>query len=182
MTCVIGYKTEEGIWMGADSAGTDGFGSQMPRADTKVFHNGPMTFGFCGSFRMGQLLRFNLKVPAQAEGLSDFEFMVTNFVDAVRKTLKRGGFTHKKNNVESGGEFLVAYKDSLYHIEEDFQVGLDTRDFVAIGSGTWTAGGAMAVLSELGMAPRQAILKALKIVADQDAYVAAPFVVIKHKG
>lgn len=181
MTCVIGYHTDAGIWIGADSAGTDGYGGQTIRADLKVFNANGMTFGFCGSYRMGQLLRYNLVKPPQPEGMDDYEYMVTLFIDAVRDCLKKGGFTYISKNVEEGGEFLVAYKDGLYHIEDDFQVGMSTRDYEAIGSGGTVASGAMAILTADEVAPATAIKRALKVAADQDAYVAAPFVVLKHK-
>jgi ATP-dependent protease HslVU (ClpYQ) peptidase subunit len=179
MTCVIGYHTDDGIWIGADSAGTDGFGGRTMRADTKVFTNGPMLFGFCGSFRMGQLLRYALTPPPQPEGVSDFQYMVTTFIDEVRSVLKKGGYTYIKNNEEVGGDFIVAYKDKLYHVEEDFQVGLSTRSYVAIGSGADVAHGAMAVSAEED--PVKKIKAALKASSEHNAYVAPPFVVRKHK-
>ncbi len=180
MTCVIGYHTDSGTWIGADSAGTDGWGSQTIRADTKVFSHHGMTMGFSGSFRMGQLLRFEFIPSEHPEGMDDYEYMVRHFVNDVRKVLKRGGFTHVKNNVEIGGEFLVAYRNGLYCVEEDFQVGINTRDYAAIGSGATVASGAMAILVQDGAEPSKAIRRALKVASEQDAFVAPPFVVRKH--
>lgn len=180
MTCVIGYHTDEGTWIGADSAGTDGWGGQTIRADTKVFNHHGMTMGFCGSYRMGQLLRFNLVPSDHPARMKDYEYMVTVFIEDVRRVLKAGGYTHIKNNVEEGGEFLVAYRGGLYHVEDDFQVALSTRDYVAIGSGANVASGAMAILSADEVEPVKAIKRALKVTSEQDAYVAPPFVVRKH--
>lgn len=181
MTCVVGYRTDAGIWIGADSAGTTEYGSQTLRADSKVFACHGFTMGFCGSFRMGQVLRFNLTPSAHSEGLDDYEYMVTTFVEDVRKVLKRAGYSHIKNNVETGGNFLVAYRDALYEVEDDFQVGITTRSYACIGSGEEIASGAMSILDEHEMAPDKIIKRALKAAADHDAYVAAPFKVIKHK-
>lgn len=182
MTCVIGYQTDDGIWIGADSAGSTEYGAQTIRADTKVFYHGPMLFGFCGSYRMGQLLRYNLELSPHPKGMDDYEYMVRHFIEDVRDVLHDGGFTKIKNNVEMGGFFIVAYKDGLYQIEDDFQVGVNTRDYVCIGSGEEYAYGAMAVLTETTEDPVKVIKRALKVSADNNAFVAPPFLVKKHKG
>ena len=181
MTCIVALKTEEGIWVGGDSAGTnlEYGGTQTLRADLKVFKNGPMTFGFCGSFRMGQLLRYRLQIPAQPHGMDDYQYMVTTFIDEVRKVLKEGGYTYIAKNVETGGEFVVIYKDTIYLIEEDFQVGVSSNNYVAIGSGMDLALGALYVLDHSD--PQKVIKEALKAAAEFNAYVAAPFHVMKHK-
>lgn len=181
MTCVIGHKTRDGIWIGADSAGTDPWGGQTIRADTKVFRIGRMTMGFCGSFRMGQLLRFDLKPTPHPDGMPPYEYMVRVFISDVRKVLKEGGFAHVKHGVEEGGEFLVAYRDSLYHVESDFQVGIGADSYACIGSGGMVASGAMAILSADEVNPATAIKRALRVASEQDAYVAPPFVVRKHR-
>jgi ATP-dependent protease HslVU (ClpYQ) peptidase subunit len=181
MTCVIGYKTEKGIWIGADSAGTTEFGQQTLRGDTKVFRRHGMTFGFCGSFRMGQLLRFGLYKIEHPVGMDDFEYMVTKFIEDVRATLRVGGYTHIKDNEESGGDFLVAYRNELYQIEPDFQVALSTRAYTCIGSGADVAFGAMHALADWWSTPPVTVKRALSAAADHDAYVSPPFVVVKHK-
>lgn len=181
MTCVIGYQTDDTVYIGADSAGTDGYGSQTLRADTKVFKNGPLLFGFCGSYRMGQLLRFKFTPTPQPEGMDDYEYMVKHFIEDARKCLKAGGFTWVEKNTETGGDFLVGYKNKLFHVEEDFQVGISSDDYVAIGSGTDLAMGAMDILTTdvEEMTPTAMIKRALKVAAAHDAYVAPPFVVMK---
>lgn len=181
MTCVIGYKTDEGIWIGADSAGTTPWGSQTLRADQKVFNRNGFTMGFCGSFRMGQVLRFNLVATQQPEGMDDYEYMVTTFVEDVRKVLKRAGYSHIKNNVETGGNFIVAYRNGLYEVEEDYQVGITTRAYACTGSGMDIASGAMSILQDQEIEPAAAIKQALKSAANHDAYVSAPFRVVKHR-
>lgn len=179
MTCVIGLETPEGVWIGADSAGTDEYGGQTLRADTKVFRHGPMLFGFCGSYRMGQLLRYQLELSAQPYTIEDYEYMVRYFIEDVRHVLNVGGFTWIEKNVETGGQFVVAYNNKLYSVEEDFQVGISSRDYVCIGSGGDVASGAMAALADTELTPTNQIKKALKIASKHDAYVAPPFVVMK---
>lgn len=180
MTCIIGYHTDDGIWLGADSAGSNEYGSQTIRADTKIYQNGPMLIGACGSYRMSQLLRY-MDIPKHPEGMPNFEYMVRIFVESCRKTLKRGGYTHIKNNEELGGTWIVGYDDALFEIQDDFQVGMSTKDYVCIGSGEEYAYGAMGVLHEIEEDPVKAIKKALKIAAQHNAFVAAPFLVRQLK-
>lgn len=178
MTCIIGYHTDDGIWVGADSAGSNEFGNQTIRADTKIYQNGPMLMGACGSYRMSQLLRF-MSIPAHPEGMQNFEYMVTVFIEAARKALKKGGYTWVEKNREEGGVWVVGYNDDLFEIQDDFQVGMSTKDYVCIGSGEEYAYGAMDVLHEIEENPVKAIKRALKIAAQHNAFVAAPFLVRK---
>jgi ATP-dependent protease HslVU (ClpYQ) peptidase subunit len=62
MTCVIGYvdKKTKDIFIGADSSAALG-DEIFKRSDEKVFVSGPMIFGFAGSFRMGQILRYSFE-------------------------------------------------------------------------------------------------------------------------
>jgi hypothetical protein len=138
-----------------------------------------MLFGFCGSYRMGQLLRYSLDLTPHPDDVGDYEYMVRYVVDDVRQCLRDGGFTWIEKNTETGGNFLVAYNGHLYGVEEDFQVGVAARPYVAIGSGGAVATGAMAVLAHSDLTPTKQIKRALKISSENDAFVAPPFVVMK---
>lgn len=70
MTCIVGIADGKKVWIGGDSQGTAGHALTI-RADTKVFVKDPMVFGFCGSYRMGQLLRHSLSLPKHYEGDTD---------------------------------------------------------------------------------------------------------------
>lgn len=151
MTCIIGMVHGGKAWIGGDSAGVAGY-NITTRADTKVFRNGPYVIGFTSSFRMGQLLQYNLTVPEQAEGVDDMRHMVTVFIPAVRQCLKDGGFLKKNSDVESGGSFLVAYRGQLYEVGSDFQVGQTVDNMAAVGCGEEVALGAMHALTHLDRA------------------------------
>jgi 20S proteasome alpha/beta subunit len=142
MTCIVAWKDKNGLYIGGDSAAIGGL-SITVRKDEKVFVNGPFIMGFSDSFRMGQLLRFSLKVPRQAPRTSDYEFMSTIFIEAVRKCLNDGGFAKKENNEETGGNFVVGYKDNLYEIDDDFQVAIPVDNYIALGCGQEFAYGSL---------------------------------------
>ncbi|MFN2388015.1 MAG: hypothetical protein ABR575_00190, partial [Actinomycetota bacterium] len=121
MTCIAALidNATGRVYVGGDSAGVAGWDLAV-RADAKVFRRGPFVLGFTSSFRMGQLLRYTLEAPQHPEGMADDEYMVTYFVDAVRRCLKRGGVAKRENDVEEGGTFIVGYRGGIYVIEGDY--------------------------------------------------------------
>lgn len=172
MTCVIGLVHRKRIYMGCDSSAV---GNRFIRTTNlpKVFRNGPFLIGFCGSFRMGQVLEHCLVVPDQRSGESAAGFMVTRFIESARAALKEKGVTSVEQNKEKGGQFLVGYKGHLYSVNNDFHVGDMLDGFDCIGSGAPVALGAMKALEGIG--PRQRIEKALEITAYYVADVMPPF-------
>lgn len=177
MTCIAGVKHGETVYIGADSAGVAGYSISI-RADQKVFVRGAMLFGAAGSFRMMQLLRYRLEIPAHAKGVSDHEYMVTDFIDAVRKCLKAGGARGEKDAVEhQDGCFLVGYRGRIYQIEGDFQVGYREEDFDSIGCGQDVALGSLH--SSKGKHPKDRIKAALTAAARFSAGVRPPFRILK---
>lgn len=178
MTCVIGLKTKDGILMGADSAGVSGRDLRI-RTMPKVFQNGKFMIGYTTSFRMGQLLQFQFDPPTQDEKISDEKFMCGDFINAVRKCFKDGGFSEIDKNVEEGGIFIVAYKGKLYKIHGDFQVGIEQDDFTVCGCGEDYALGALKVTQKL--LPRERIKLALETAEYFSAGVRRPFIILEMK-
>lgn len=147
------------------------------RKDPKVFRNGNMLIGFSGSFRMGQLLRFSLVPPEHPLDKDAYEYMATDFIEAVRKCLKDGGYTTVKDNVESGAYFLVGYQGRLFEILSDFQVAESHEDYTAIGCGMdFTLG---SLISTQGMDPSTRVEMALQAAGYFSSGVCEPFVVEK---
>ncbi|HZK68569.1 MAG TPA: hypothetical protein VFC36_03120, partial [Paludibacter sp.] len=121
MTCIVGMvdKNSNRVIIGGDSASSGG-SNVFIRKDPKVFKNGEFLIGCTTSFRMIQLLRFSLSLPEVTKDI--YEYMCTDFINEVRKCFKDGGYLQKyTNGDEKGGSFLVAYKNRLFKIEDDFQ-------------------------------------------------------------
>ena len=177
MTCIVGIVDNNKAWIGGDSAGVAGL-SLTVRSDAKVFTTSPFVMGFTSSFRMGQLLRYQLSPPKQPEWVGDHEFMVTVFVDAVRQCLKDGGFSESDKGVESGGCFLVGYRGRIYQIESDYQVGEAVDGYQAVGCGHDIARGALYALSKLDIEPEDRIRTALKAAVRMSAGVRGPFTIL----
>lgn len=177
MTCIVALVDKGDIYMGGDSAGVAGLDLQS-RADEKIFRNGPMVFGFTTSFRMGQLLRYSLKIPKNNHK-NDYSYMCTDFIDAVRDTLKKGGWASKKNETENGGTFLVGYHSKIYCIQDDYQVAMGTCGYNSVGCGDDYAKGVLFFLQTIIMPAKEQVRHALTAAAAMSAGVRAPFKIIK---
>jgi ATP-dependent protease HslVU (ClpYQ) peptidase subunit len=178
MTCIVGMVCPKtgNVYMGGDSAGVSGYSLQI-RTDEKVFRTGPFLMGFTTSFRMGQLLRYDLEPPEHPTKMSSMQYMVTRFIPTVRELFKGGGFQKLESGVESGGTFLVGYRNQLYNVQSDYQIAVPRCGMDAVGCGFELALGAMAALT--GQKPQQRIRRALEITAEFNIGVRAPFKVLK---
>lgn len=172
MTCIVAVKHGNKIFMGGDSAGSNGH-LTVVRKDEKVFIKDEMIFGYTSSFRMGQLLRYKLKLPEHPKTLSCLEYLSTVFVDEVRKVFKEGGYLSKTNENESGGCFLIGYKGQIFEIESDFQVGICNEDYASVGSGDMVALGSLYSTSKKD--PQVRIAMALEAASNFVTTVRPPF-------
>jgi len=176
MTCIVGLVNNNRVYMGADSASVSVADLVCrPTKLHKMFRRGPFLIGYTTSFRMGQLLEHWLEVPEQNSKQPDYEYMVKEFIEAVRSLFKEKGFSNIESNVESGGVFLVGYHNKLYTVYSDFQINIAADEFDSVGCGSKFALGAMAVL--LNRRPEKRIKKALEIAAFFSGGVCGPFFV-----
>lgn len=175
MTCIVGYldKKTKRVTIGADSAGVAGLDISI-RKDKKIFKNGDFIIGCTSSFRMIQLLQFKFTPPRITHD-DIYEYMCTDFVDGIRNCFKTGGFIEVDKNVESGGTFLVGYKDRLFCIHGDFQVAETLNGIDACGCGESYALGALEILQSADITPIDKITKSLEVAAKYSAGVSAPF-------
>ena len=171
--------------MAGDSAGVGGL-SIVTRSDKKVFLKkdsvgNEFGFGFTSSFRMGQLLQYNLNVPALPSECNLHEYMVTTLIPAIRLCLKEGGFSKIENNTEHGGTFLVAVRGRVFYVDEDFQVGENLPEFSACGCGEDLALGALYATRNLKLVASKRLTTALEAAQEFSAGVRAPFNIIEVK-
>jgi hypothetical protein len=177
LTCIVGLQAPEGgVLLGGDSAGLSGW-VRTHRADPKVFANGSFVIGFTTSFRFGQLLRFaDLPKPLDRTGEELDRFMVTDFVNCVRQTLKDGGWSKKENEREDAGTFLVGRNGVLFKVSDDYQVGRSLDGYDAAGCGWELALGALHATRR--RRPEDRVRVALEAAAYHSGGVHPPFVVV----
>lgn len=172
MTAIAALVDKGKIYIGGDSAGVAGLAISI-RADEKVFVNSQCIIGFTTSFRMGQLLQYKFVPPKQKRNTSDMQYMVVDFIDAVRKLFIDNDYGEK----DDGGQFIVGYKGKLYEIERDFQVACSAIGFAAVGCGAPLVLGSL--YSTVGMDPIKRINLSLEAASRFNAGVAAPFLIKK---
>ena len=67
MTCIVGVKDKDNIYLGADSAIND-INLIHTMVDTKVWKKGQFIFGYAGTLRVGQLIKYKMKIhPVSVE-------------------------------------------------------------------------------------------------------------------
>lgn len=172
MTCIAGIAQGGKVYMGADSMASNGQYRHIT-ALRKVFQVGEFLIGYTSSFRMGQILQYQLVVRQQQDGETDERYMVVAFVEAVRDCLKVKGYAAVNSNTETGGDFLVGYRGCLYSVYSDFQVNHFTSGLGVCGAGDEYALAALVALHD--WLPEDRIRRALEISAELSAMVAAPF-------
>ena len=176
MTCIVGLRQGNKVYIGGDSAGiTTGWDLTL-RADPKVFTLGEYAIGFTTSFRLGQLVRFRLKPPKPPKSRRRlYPFMVEQFAEATRECLKTGGMATREKEAEQGGTFIVGVHGRLFIVESDYQIVEPSLPFAAVGSGAPYALGSLA--TSRGN-PLARVRRALSIAEQFSAGVRGPFQVL----
>ena len=181
MTCIVGYKTNNNVYIGGDSAGVSGR-DIIIRADEKIFKNGNFIFGFTSSFRMGQILRYNFIPPKRKENITDDEYLYGDFIGEVIKIFKKSGYAKVDSNEVTGGVFLFGYKNELYYVGNDYQIGKSTKDYEAVGYGENYALGCLYALENTKLPIEAKKKKALETAEEFSTAVRRPFKLIDNTG
>lgn len=180
MTAIAGFVHYDGsVWMGGDSAGVAGL-SLTVRRDPKVFKRDGFLFGFTGSYRVAQLVRFNLQLPEHRPGVEPFDYLATSFVDSLRNCLKTGGTAREVEKEEIGGRFLLGYAGRLFQLDFDYQVGEALSGFDAVGCGADVCRGALAVTRNWTDADAR-VRAALSAAEEHSGGVRGPFIVLSQR-
>ena len=180
MTCIVGIvdKKNKNVVLGGDSAGSAGSYLTI-RKDSKVFKTGDFIFGCTSSFRMIQLLRFSFK-PPRVYDKDIYEYMCTDFINEIRECFKNGGYLQKySDGDDKGGTFLVGYKDRLFKIENDFQVGESLDGVDACGCGMDSALGVLHYVKDGELSADEKALAALEISRYTSTGVEPPFNLVR---
>ncbi len=174
MTCIVGIEQDGSVYIGADSSTTSDYETRSTLVQ-KVFRKGNFIIGYTSSFRMGQILQYQVEFPIA--DIYDEEYMVKYFVESIRSKFKEYGYARIDNNEETGGCFLVGVQGHLYEIAADYQVNHYLDHIASVGAGSNYALGAMAALEFSG--PNERILKALEVATKFSPYVCSPFKILE---
>jgi hypothetical protein len=176
VTCVVGVVDPGvGVTLGADSCSGGGDASTSILTP-KLYKLSPfVAFGFTTSWRFGQILGHHLQINAGCPP-DPFEWVVAEFVKAMREALDEHGHLKKENSREEGGSLLVAVADRLFGVVDDFGV-VEYGQVDACGDGFAAATGAMRAAKKISpeMEATEVAKIGLIVAAQTRAYVRAPF-------
>lgn len=191
MTCIVGIAGKNGVLLAGDSQWS-GSNEKGMDTDSKVFSLSPvMAMGCCGSGRIMQVLKHvvsdGLEDPGPEEDLR--RWVIREFQPHMAAVLESFGALSIawEDEVEWLGDsaLLLAIRDRVFTIEDDFSVNEHFRPYVGIASGGETATGALnSEFSKMGLpdAPvnkpwswmEDAADRAIKAAADGTLYVGGP--------
>ena len=181
MTCIVGLVDDTGVvYIGGDSfAGNIGTGEYdsvgIPKVFSKKSNLGDILLGVSGSFRPMEILR-HFNTPVHPATMSSDEYLNSLFVNAVRESLKDGGYMTIEDSVEDGVDCLIGYDGLLWKMQRDNSIRM-VSPFKCIGSGETSAKGALHAL-DYHLPPKDKVLRALQVAENCNAFVKAPFTVI----
>jgi ATP-dependent protease HslVU (ClpYQ) peptidase subunit len=182
MTCIIGIKHNDDIYIGGDSLGCDNNGFCFTSTEEKVFHRNEFLFGFCGNFRFGQILRYKFLIPERDESISDMEYLIGFFIPQLRINLDNERSIRSFNDghaTPGESELIFSYRKNIYKLYSDFSIEKNDDNILSVGCGHHIALGCMYALYELN--PIERIRKSLQIVAKLNCSVREPFLILEDK-
>lgn len=177
MTCIVGVIEKKKVWVGSDSAASDGW-HQTAIKQPKVFLlQNKFLIGYTTSFRMGQILQYSFKPPIHKLGVSIQKYMINHFVNSLRKCYSNYGFAKKEKEQDKGGECLVGYKGHLFRIQDDYSILESLYDYDSTGSGYMVSLGALYTLSKEHQLGKKDVEIALSAASNHIATVSGPYTI-----
>lgn len=183
MTCICGIVKGGTVWLGGDSAATNG--GNLDRTiinDHKVFVRENVAFGVCGSPKVMDAIAHVLELPVHQPNVSNRAYLVGELAPAMTNVLKKLDCVVVDPSYGTcfNGAMLIGYNGALYQMEGNFQLIQAARGYDSVGSGSPAALGSLR--STRGWSnPRKRILEALKVSSEENAGVAPPFNVVHVK-
>ncbi len=179
MTCVVGSIDGQSVILAADSAAVgDPDGSEIyTMPEPKVFECGAYLIGVCGSYRVGQVLRYRGQLPEPSATAADVgSFLIRDLAPAIGELLAAEGVVGShRTDLGDKVALLLGYRGQLWCIASDLSV-LPEVEFGAIGSGRLRAYAALHALKSAGVEPAQRRLElALEAAAKYTASVRPPW-------
>lgn len=154
MTCCIGYRADNMLYFISDTQGSAD-SIKETRLDPKVFTYNHMLFATSGSFRMRDVLMYELDVPKLKPGEDIDRYIRTTVINAIRDLFIEKGICTKtdESDLNCPGDILIGIKNRIYKIESDFQVGEINKSYIAIGCGSREAMGAIGMYEKFMCLP-----------------------------
>lgn len=197
MTCIIAHTDGVSSFLAGDKLGSNGF-TKTVQTEPKVFekefiklHDDGLTrtkevmaLGYTTSFRMGQLLNYNLNLPEQDASQTFSQYLVLKVIPIIRQMFKEEWGARDASQDVGGGQFIILHNHTIYEVQEDFSVLQPKTRITAVGSGTYHAIAAMQAYIEVENESKKPLHERIesifKIVSDNVTSVSEEFDVLKY--
>ena len=198
MTCIIAHTNGTSSFIAGDKLGSNGF-TKAVQTEPKVFEKEfikinddagltrtkeIMALGYTTSFRMGQLLNYNLTLPEQVEGETFSQYLVLKVIPIIRQMFKDEWGARDASQDVGGGQFIILHNHTIYEVQEDFSVLQPKTQITAVGSGTYHAIASMSayieVQEETNVQLHERVKSIFKIVSDNVTSVSPEFDILKY--
>lgn len=185
MTCIAAVVGDDGtIHMGGDSAGVsdDSNYSLGIGTEPKVWKANKMLFGACGSFRVSQVIRWQVHIPAYDPDTEILAYLTGPLMDSLRDELDvRGTLQAWLDDATEAidGGLLIGMEGRVFEVYQDFGIGELVHGYGAIGCGGAIALGNLAATEGMDLKPKKRVQMALEAAERHSAGVRGPFHIIK---
>lgn len=170
MTCIVGLKHGDKVYMGADSAaGTED--SRFRFGAKKIIERNGLIIGTAGTPRAMQVLQHGTKLakPKAKMDVDAADAYMFDLCNTLKATFDAHGMTD-----EDDFEFLVAFGVHLYSVEGNYQYIRAAEDYLAVGYAEYALGSLYCTIEK---EPEERILMALMAEEHHGVGVMAPYVV-----
>ena len=137
MTAIVGIAKGGQTWLGADSCGSS-WSYRAPFTTPKLVElstgSSKLLLGYTTSFRFGQILQYQVGSPHDIRKNAE-EYLIRDFIPAVRKALSEHGWMKKESEREESGAALVGYRGRLFTFQSDLSLTEAQSGLDATGSG-----------------------------------------------
>lgn len=168
MTTVVGIQKVDGCVLVADSRTTGETGRPYSHILVqKITMRGEFLIGGAGDPQACDIVQHIWEIPEFVEDEDAYRFMVTKVAPSIRTCLKDNGYEKDKDDKDSGFVFLLAFRGTIYELDETFTISMTDSGIYGIGSGSKYAIGALQAGADWQTA--------MEIAERNDIYTAAPF-------
>lgn len=198
MTCIIAYTDGKQSFIAGDKLGSNGFTKSI-QTEPKVFEKEfikidetglnrtkeVMAMGYTSSFRMGQLLTYNLELPEQKGNQSFSQYLVLEVIPRIRSLFKEEWGARDTSQDVGGGQFIILHNHTIYEVQGDFSVLQPKTQITAVGSGTYHAIAAMQAFIEVQSESKIPLVERtpsiFKIVSDNVTSVSSEYDLLTYQ-
>ncbi len=175
MTVVVGVVEGDYVVLAADTQGSTPY-VKVDLEESKLFNIGKLCFGYCGSIRVAQLIKYHISEEDIDNNLISedaFAYVVTVLVPKIREVLTDNRQMLVSEESESMiNDLIVAFDGNLFTIEPNFGV-FKHEKFAAIGAGEEIALGCLETTRQLAqdelllyMEPEQVAILAVDVTKE----------------